>query len=103
MLTSSFLDWRMIDLKSSTSGESRLSSDSALLVEVHPNHINFNGKPVSIDYLQDKIISELTIDPDQTIFVKVDEGLLLQRAIDVLDNLVLIGASNLSLVRESSN
>ncbi|MBL4721432.1 MAG: biopolymer transporter ExbD [Alphaproteobacteria bacterium] len=97
MLASNVTDWRAISLNAPGEGAASAAIEGALLVEVRPKEIRLSGKPITLINLSATIAAAVRKKPTQRVMVKTATGVILQRAIVVLDALSAAGARNLSL------
>jgi len=101
MLASSYLDWRSIGL-SVSSGVSVAASDvRAILVSLNADgSISVGAGPVAKQALRSVLVEKLAGNLDQRVVIRSDPGVPLQRAVDALDLLRSIGATDVSLSRK---
>ena len=101
MLASSFLDWRSVDLTVSSGVGAATSAQRAILISLRSDgSIAVGSKPVSKQTLQSVMTEKLAKSREQRVVIRSDPGVPLQRAINTLDLLRTIGASNVSLSRK---
>ena len=100
MLASSFLDWRAIELDAPGKAAAAPSMEGALLVELRPDGLRLSGETLELDALAARVAERLATKPDQRVLVKPAPGVVLQRAVAVLDRLTAAGARDLSLIRD---
>ncbi|MDA1091624.1 MAG: biopolymer transporter ExbD [Proteobacteria bacterium] len=101
MLASSFLDWRAIDLSVSSGAGAAASSQRAILISLRSDgSIAVGATPVATQSLQSVIAAKLKGNRAQRIVIRSDPGVQLQRAVDTLDLVRRIGATNVSLSRK---
>ncbi len=97
MLASTFIQWRRIDLDlgGATAPEQRL--EGAVLVRVHPEGLDINGRPVPLAELAETVRPQVDRRAAVPVIVQPDAGVALQRVVAVLDALAEGGARNISL------
>ena len=100
MLASSFLDWRAIELDALGKAAAAPSVEGALLVELRSDGLRLSGETLDLDALAARVAERLATKPDQRVLVKPTPGVVLQRAVAVLDRLTAAGARDLSLIRD---
>ncbi|WP_349369054.1 biopolymer transporter ExbD [Salinarimonas sp.] len=100
MLTSSFLDWRSIELDAPARAAAGTSVEGALLVEIRPDGVRLAGATVSLETLGERVAARLAAKPEQRVVVEPAPGVSLQEAVRVLDGLAVIGVADLSLIRD---
>jgi len=97
MLASTFVQWRSIDLGLTSPEGASASVEGAILVRVHSQGLDLNGRPVALGDLSAAAGRYLQRRDDQPVVVQAGEGVDLQRLVDVFDRLVAAGAEDLSL------
>lgn len=101
MLASSFLDWRSVDLTVTSGNAAAASKQDAILVALGADgSIAVGSRTTAKSKLSSILKPRLTGNPKQRIVIRSDPGVPLQRAIEMLDLLRGIGASNVSLSRK---
>ncbi len=101
MLTSSFLDWRSVDLTVSSDLGAATSAQRAILISLRPDgSITVGSKPVANHTLRSVMKAKLAENRDQRVVIRSYPGVSLQRAVDTLDLLRRIGATKVSLSRK---
>lgn len=99
MLASSFLDWRSIALNA-PAGRTGSGMEGAILVRVGTSSLDLNGEPLDINQLGERVRTYLARDPEQSVVVRPEAGVALQRLVTVLDRLAESGGRNISLARD---
>ena len=100
MLASSFLDWRSIDLAAPGQAAAQPSGlEQSLLIEVRRDDMRFAGSTVTLAQIGERLRPRLAENPKTHVFVRPDDGIPLQRTINVLDGLTAMGAANVSLIK----
>lgn len=100
MLASSFLDWRSINLTVSSGVGAATSDQRAILISLKSDgSIIVGSRPVSKQALRPVMTAKLAEDREQRVVIRSDTGVPLQRAVNTLDLLRTIGATNVSLSR----
>ena len=100
MLASSFLDWRSINLTVSSGVGAATSDQRAILINLRSDgSIIVGSRPVSKQALRPVMTAKLAEDREQRVVIRSDTGVPLQRAVNTLDLLRTIGATNVSLSR----
>ena len=101
MLASSYLDWRSVDLTVSSGVGTETSAQRAILISLRPDgSIAVGSKPIAKQTLRSVMIAKLAGNRDQRVVIRSDPGVPLQRAVDTLDLLRMIGATKVSLSRK---
>jgi biopolymer transport protein ExbD len=100
MLTSTFLDWRPIELNAPGPTAARTLDNDSLLVEIRTDGLRLDGEAVTLAQLRRRIDSRLAHNPDQRVRLKPAAGVTLQRTVDVVELLTRAGAVNLALIRD---
>ena len=101
MLASSFLDWRSVDLTVSSGTGAANSAQRAILVSLQADgSIAVASRPVTQRALKSIITEKLAGDRAKRIVIRSDKGVPLQRAVNMLDLLRTVGATNVSLSRK---
>lgn len=98
MLTSSFLQWRAIDLAAPGATGGGGGMKGAMLVFVGPDGLRLGAQSLTLDQVVERVSARLAENPDQRVFVRPGEGVPLQAAVTVLDGLKTAGTQNLSLM-----
>ena len=100
MLASSFLDWRSINLTVSSGVGAATSDQRAILISLKfDGSIIVGSRLVSKQSLRPVMTTKLAEDREQRGVIRSDTGVPLQRAVNTLDLLRTIGATNVSLSR----
>lgn len=99
MLTSSFLNWRAIELNAPGRTAAGITTQDTLLIEIRQDGLRLDGESLGLPALSEQVIARLEQTPDQRIQIRPAPGVALQRAVEVLDRLSAAGAGNLSLIR----
>lgn len=100
MLASSFLDWRSINLTVSSGVGAATSDQRTILISLKSDgSIVVGSRPVSKQALRPVMTAKLAEDREQRVVIRSDTGVPLQRAVNTLDLLRTIGATNVSLSR----
>ena len=100
MLTSTFLDWRPIELNAPGLTAASAEAGDSLLIEIRTDGLRLDDEPVTPAELRRRIESQLAHHPDQRVRLKPTAGVALQRTVDVVGLLTRAGAVNLSLIRD---
>ena len=101
MLAASYLDWRSVDLTVSSGAGAATSAQRAILISLKSDgSIAVGSKPVAKQALRSVMTARLAESREQRVVVRCDSGVPLQRAVDTLDLLRTIGATNVSLARK---
>ena len=101
MLASSFLDWRSVDLTVSSGVGAATSAQRAILISLRSDGtVAVGSKPVAKQTLRSVMTEKLAENREQRIVIQSDPGVSLQRAVDTLDLVRNIGATDVSLSRK---
>ena len=101
MLASSYLDWRSVDLTVSSGVGAATSDQRAILISLQADgSVALGPSPVAKNSLQSVMAAKLAENPESRVVIRSDPGVPLQRAVDTLDLLRKIGATNVSLSRK---
>lgn len=101
MLASSFLDWRTVDLSVSSGVGAETSTQRAILVSLRSDgSVAVGSEPVATQTLRSVMTEKLADSSEQLVVIRSDPGVPLQRAVDTLDLVRSIGATNVSLSRK---
>ena len=101
MLASSFLDWRTVDFSVSSGVGAETSAQRAILVSLRSDgSVAVGSEPVATQTLRSVLIEKLADDSERRVVIRSDPGVSLQRAVDTLDLVRSIGATNISLSRK---
>ena len=101
MLASSFLDWRSVDLSVSSGVGAETSAQRAVLISLQSDgSLKIGAEPVAMGTLGSAMTAKLGEDLTQRVVIRSGPGVPLQRAVDTLDRVRAIGATNVSLSRE---
>jgi len=97
MLTSSFLQWRAIDLAAPAAAGGG-AMKGAMLVHVRADGLRLGAQSLSLDALGERVAARLEEYPEQRVLIRPGKRVPLQDAVTVLDRLTAVGARNISLV-----
>ena len=101
MLASSFLDWRSVDLTISSGTGAATSAQRAILISLQADgSVSVGSQPIAQQTLRSVITEKLAENREQRVVIRSDPGVPLQRAVETLDLVRAIGASNVSLSRK---
>jgi biopolymer transport protein ExbD len=101
MLASSFLDWRSIDLSVSSGAGAATSAQQAIVISLRADgSIAVGSRPVAKQTLGTVVTEKLKGNRGQRVVIRSEPGVQLQRAVDILDLVRRIGATNVSLSRK---
>ncbi len=101
MLASSFLDWRSIDLSVSSGAGAATSAQQAIVINLQADgSVALGSKPVAMQTLGSVVAEKLKGNPGHRVVISSEPGVQLQRAVDTLDLVRRIGATNVSLSRK---
>jgi len=101
MLASSYLDWRSVGLTVSSGVGVAASDVRAILVSLHADgSVSVGAGPVGKQALRSVLMEKFAGNLDQRVVIRSDPGVPLQRAVDTLDLVRSIGATNVSLSRK---
>jgi biopolymer transport protein ExbD len=101
MLASSFLDWRAVDLSVSSGVGAATSAQRAILIGLRSDgSVTIGSEPVAKQTLQSVMTEKLADNREQRVVIQSDPGVPLQRAVDTLDLVRAIGATDVSLSRK---
>ena len=101
MLASSFLDWRSVDRIVSSGMGAKNSAQRAILISLRSDgSIAVGSRSVARPALRSVMTEKLAEKRGQRIVIRSEPGVPLQRAIDTLDLLRTLGATNVSLSRK---
>ncbi len=101
MLTSSFLDWRSVNLTVSSGVGAATSAQRAILISLRSDgSVVVGSRPVAKQALRSVMTARLAGNREQRVVIRSDPGVPLQRAVNTLDLLRTIGATNVSLSRK---
>jgi biopolymer transport protein ExbD len=101
MLASSFLDWRTVGLSVSSGVGAETSAQRAILVSLRSDgSVAVGSEPVATQTLRSVMTEKLADDSERRVVIRSDPGVPLQRAVDTLDLVRSIGATNISLSRK---
>ncbi|MEM7176512.1 MAG: biopolymer transporter ExbD [Pseudomonadota bacterium] len=98
MLASSFLDWRSIRLESGQAGGATPGVVGALMVTISPDGLRLSGLGVTRDQLAGRLAPSLAEDPGRRIAIRPTGGVDMQRLVKLLDDLAVLGATNVVLM-----
>lgn len=99
MLTSSFQQWRAVELNTASASRqaSQPSTVPPVYLRIHSNQITLNDEPIAQTLLAERITALLTSDPRPSIIVLPDAEVALQRVIMIFDQLKALGADTARL------
>ncbi len=101
MLASSFLDWRTVDLTVTSGAGAAASSQRAVVISLQSDgSVAVGSAPVAKQALRSVMAEKLAENTEQRVVIQSDPGVPLQRAVDTLDLVRTIGATNVSLSRK---
>jgi biopolymer transport protein ExbD len=101
MLASSYLDWRSVDLTVSSGVGAATSAQRAILISLRADgSVTVGSKPIAKQALRSVLTARLAEKREQRIVIRSDPGVPLQRAVNTLDLVRSIGATNVSLARK---
>jgi biopolymer transport protein ExbD len=101
MLASSFLDWRSINLSVSSGVGAATSAQRAILINLRADgSVTVGTEPVATQMLRSVMTAKLAENNEQRVVIQSDSGVPLQRAVDTLDLVRTIGATDVSLSRK---
>lgn len=96
MLSSTFIQWRQIDVSAPTESSSDTKTQRVLTLKSDQGLFSFDG--VEYDGRNDAALKALVLEDVEAVYViKVEPGLRTQSMIDLLDALKQAGASSVSL------
>ncbi len=98
MLASSFLDWRMIELRAAASGQAAPGVEGALLVELRPDGARLAGVLLADAELERQVRERVQRKPEQVVLLRPARGVDMQRTVAVLDRLAGAGVGELGLL-----
>ncbi len=100
MLASSYLDWRAIDLRVTTSDDPATVSQRALVIRLKADGSSrMGGDVLSPESLRSRIETALSENSDLRVTILSEPDVPLQRAVDTLDIVTGLGATNVSFAR----
>ena len=98
MLATSFIEWRYVDLESSSRSSSGGGGDTEVVIlDVAPEALSLSGAPVEITALETQISFKISEQPELRIVIRPLGGANMQRLMDILDILSRSGATNVAL------
>jgi biopolymer transport protein ExbD len=101
MLASSFLDWHSVDLSVSSGVGAESSAQNAILISLESDgSVSVGSTPIALQTLRSVMTEKLADDREQRVVIRSDSGVPLQRAVETLDLVRAIGATNVSLSRK---
>ncbi len=101
MLASSYLDWRSVNLTVSSGVGAATSTQRAILISLRSDgSVAVGSRPVAKQALRSVMTARLAGDREQRVVIRSDPGVPLQSAVNTLDLLRTIGATNVSLSRK---
>ncbi|MBP5857541.1 biopolymer transporter ExbD [Marivibrio halodurans] len=98
MLASSFLDWRSISLETPRASSGGGAMEGAVLLEIRADDVRLSGQSTTLDGAIAALRQRLAERPDLRAFLRPDDGVSLQRTIEVLDRVDALGLREMSLV-----
>ncbi len=100
MLASSYLDWRAIDVRVTRSDGPATVSQRALVIRLKADGSSHMGRDVlSPGSLRSRIETAIAENSDLRVTILSEPGVALQRAVDTLDIVKGLGATNVSFAR----
>ncbi len=100
MLASSYLDWRAIDLRVTTSDDPATVSQRALVIRLNADGSSHRGRDtLSPESLRSRIETAIAENSDLRVTILSEPGVALQRAVDTLDIVKGLGATDVSFAR----
>ncbi len=100
MLASSYLDWRAIDLRVTRSDATATVSQPALVIRLKADGSSHVGRDMlSPESLRRRIETAIAENSDLRVTILSEPGVALQRAVDTLDNVKDLGATDVSFAR----
>ncbi len=100
MLASSYLDWRAIDLRVTANDGPATVSQRALVIRLKADGSTHMGRDtLSPRSLRDRIETALAENSDLRVTILSEPDVPLQRAVDTLDIVTGLGATNVSFAR----
>ncbi len=101
MLASSYLDWRSVEFTVSSGVGAATSAQRAILISLRADgSVAVGPQPVAERALRTVMTAKLAKKRAQRVVIRSEPGVPLQRAVDTLDLLRSIGATNVSLSRK---
>jgi biopolymer transport protein ExbD len=101
MVTSSFLDWRSIDLSVSSGTGADSATQRAILISLKSDgSMEIGGVRTTDPSLHGVMMKKLSGDRKKRVVIRSEPNVPLQRAVHVLDILRTMGAANVSLSRK---
>ncbi len=97
MLASSFLDWRMIELRAVARGQAP-GVEGALLVDLRADGARLAGALLADAELERQVRERLARKPEQAVLLRPARGVDMQRTVAVLDRLAIAGVRELGLL-----
>lgn len=104
MLASSFLDWRAFELAlppEQTVADAPVGDADTLLIELYREELRLAGEKLTQPQVLERVARQMAIRPDVAIFVRPAAEVTLQQTVHLLDNLVWIGATDVTLIGQS--
>ncbi len=101
MLTSHFLldEGIKIDLPPARTSEVESARDLVIFLE-SDGRIVFQDQVVRIEDIESLLSAELQQDPDQTVMIRADRAVILEKAVGIMDAVKASGASRMMLATE---
>ncbi len=100
MLASSYLDWRAIDLRVTTSDDPATASQHALVIRLKADGSSHMGRDMlSPHSLRSRIETAIAENSNLRVTILSEPDVPLQRAVDTLDIVKGLGATNVSFAR----
>ncbi|TGG79510.1 MAG: biopolymer transporter ExbD [Aphanocapsa feldmannii 288cV] len=103
MLTSSFLDWHIIDLNLARNSTTAVSKEEDfLMIKIDHENLHFAGEIISLEQLSEQLHQRMINQPDLAILLQPLQGVPLQKVVQVMDLAVDAGATQLALLGRTS-
>jgi biopolymer transport protein ExbD len=101
MLTSSFVEWKFIDLGIGEANALPLDQKSQSLINVDfDQQYTLNEEPLSLDEIAYRVKNHVRQQPDHTVLIKPVNDLPLQQLVTVLDAVGEVAGPKLSLLKD---
>lgn len=99
MLASSYEKWHSLPLDSVQKGSAGKSNPQSILVRLKTNALDVNGKEMTLKQLNQFIQSKLTSMPALHILIQSHGPVVIQRMVDVIDEVHAAGGKNVSILQ----